>query len=1002
MHAFVVAAEHRTCSKQTGGGGGGGGGDACLALSRPCLFVTRGWYVATDIVARSHAPTTTTAHTLFGRWVFFLGCTYSNSHHTNTTFKSKLHSLMLSVLATYTHSRSLTNSNPVCDATRQVYLNNACCGEGGGSAVCVSPSMAPSAPATSFQDCVIAIRSTQSLPRECRDVLRTHSTTRAKLSGSQVGQEDSNYSHFVSNPRAGANSSSTVRFVFKSKGLISSDAAANGDPFRNFQHSMTLTPEFLLLGVRDTPGLNWYLGNTASLSGVYKFDRESMRLLDYFGGPADAPYAVMRYAPLVAENFVFSTTTGLNVDPSSVGRFFYRTPLSDFSTSAKRDVGIDFDLTQSLSGIAGPIASQKADNTCGTRMYLSTTGFAYAPFIGGTEPQTRAMAIGNEVGARGRIGCYCSKTMAPCPTWNSYYFNGKADGTGLLPTPVAVVTAKHLNTQRSTFMGTVRQVRCADLTPSSSPFTASNVIPLAFVVTFNASVPTDTVLSGVGANRATIQLRVGNVATLDHHVSYWAGHYDTPVIGMVLKSAAGQYVALQSVSQVVLDHAYVTHTAIAGQTGYSSIFPGGITTSIATMNTAYTIASFDDVLDLGSLSATCATTLNFTSVKTEHNGHAKDVDLSGISVKQKFSLGDTIPLDGRMATFTTGSDSFNAAPVDDEEGIMYAAFGNAYVNSFDRHQVMQPVMQLQKQNIAARVAAISASPPDLVALKAANQAHAQVLALVAQQRATLSEFDMYFAEDAVHAIETVTGKLKWATMLEGTDPAYFGGLNIAPTTNYVRADASSALAFESYGDYDVNNVAFMGNVVYASTKGGTMALLDRGSGALLRVHKYAPGLAAGGASPGNYGGTCVTSTGIMVGFATAATSAINTPTGPYAWVMESGLPILKGNSMLVAWDPVRDIELWSLQIHSSNSVGGISCVEESVLALCPEGMGMCNYDARTGAILQTLIPDPVIDNPASENLLGTNIHFSTKSMICDGPECFAWNDGPYASKYIMV
>ena len=152
---------------------------------------------------------------------------------------------MLSILATYGRSRSFTSSNSVCDTTRQAYVNNARCDD--------ASSATP--PAISFNDCVIAIQSTQSLPFECRDVLKTHSTTRVKMSGSHVGQENSKYSHFVSNSRAGVNSSSTVRFVYKTKGVISTDAKATIDPFRNFQHSMMPTdprqvdsPTYQILG----------------------------------------------------------------------------------------------------------------------------------------------------------------------------------------------------------------------------------------------------------------------------------------------------------------------------------------------------------------------------------------------------------------------------------------------------------------------------------------------------------------------------------------------------------------------------------------------------------------------------------------------------------------------------------------------------------------------------------------------------------------------------------
>jgi len=539
-------------------------------------------------------------------------------------------------------------------------------------------------------------------------------------------------------------------------------------------------------------------------------------------------------------------------------------------------------------------------------------------------------------------------------------------------------------------------------TSSSRPaFKASNLLPLAFVVSLNDTVPINTVLSG--ANNVKLVVTASPGAGV-HNVAYWAGYYNTPSTNAPLTYVASgttQYVLLATVSQLILDHVYVT----ASTTNGAAIYPGQVKSTSSVVQSTYDISSFSDPITMSSsLIDICATTTSFASITASFAGSSQTLDLSGVTVKQKYALGDAIPSDGQASTFSTGSDNWHAAAIDDKTNTLFAAFGNGAVNSFDRYQVLLPVLNLQKKVITDRLTAIQNQ--DVVALKAAKAEHAQILALNAQQMALLSDFDKYYKEDSVHAIDSMTGALKWSTQLEGTDPMLLTLANpsLVQPFGFFDPAAASALGIDSFGDFDANNVAFHGKSVYASTKGGTMAVMDKDTGAILRVHKYAPGVAAGGAAPGNYAGTCVTTTGIMIGFATTITAPFNTPTGQYAWIMDSGLMIKKGNSILVGWDPVRDVELWSYEVQApvAAQAGGISCIEDRVLAICPEGVGTCNYDAHTGAISQTVIPSPMLDNGAFESFAGTNTAFTTKSFICDGPECWSWNDGAYINKFVMV
>ena len=119
----------------------------------------------------------------------------------------------------------------------------------------------------------------------------------------------------------------------------------------------------------------------------------------------------------------------------------------------------------------------------------------------------------------------------------------------------------------------------------------------------------------------------------------------------------------------------------------------------------------------------------------------------------------------------------------------------------------------------------------------------------------------------------------------------------------------------------------------------------------------------------------------------------------YTWFTTSGAPVPTGKGLLVAWDANSQTEQWSVVIDQPNIVGGISCVEDRVLATCASGYGMCNYDARTGTVSQTVTDE---SEPLFVHANGAESTLTTKSVICDPPECFAWNDDNVLRKLHMA
>jgi len=890
-----------------------------------------------------------------------------------------------SVVFAYNH-----NSNPVCSAVRQVYQNSACCGEGGGSAVCVSPSV----PSTALGrvDCFAAVQSTHSVLPGCESILQWKSATRTKLSGSHVAQDSNAYTRYLS-------SNGDIEFVWmNSSAITTSIATAESHPFRNFQHSMTITPDYLLLGVWDdsAASIDQLFGVVPTLSGVYKLDRNTLQPLDYFGGPTDYKFNVMRYAPVVADNYVFSVNCAMHLNSTSTQKgYLYRTPLNDFSTVSRRDIMADFGVTHGGAVVTGPLATQVSDDsTCGTRIFVGSASLDYLTSFNVNE-QSRPLGLSVEERNRGRVGCYCSLTLAPCPSWTSgYYYNGKPDP---LPASFGAVQEMHVNRGRSDFLGTIRQVSCTNL--ASLQLKTDRVIPYAFTVTLSGATTVNNVLY-TADNK--IKLWVIGGANSTYNVSYWGGYYNTPTTGLtLLQYPSGSSVTLTSVTTVILDHAYTKGVITSGQPGYPSLAVGLTIDGNARLNSAiayvsYAISSFTDSLTIPqSILDTCATTNAFAAVKVSP---VMTEDFSGVTLKMKYAVGDAIPPDGQKATFSTGASFANPCAVDDSTDTLYCPSGNAGMQSFDRQQVLRPVAVLKDRYEAARVAAVNAG--DFTALKAAIGGHAEVLALNAQQMALLSPFEAHFKEDAIHAIDTKTGQLKWATQIEGVDSFFMAFNSLVMYDFYWNDAAISALgAYSQAKDNDANGVAFKGDLVYAATKGARFAIMDKTTGELFNTHQYAPNTVVGGSA---FGGFCVTSSGIAVAFATTDPQLGTSwhQNNPYSWITDSGTRITNGNSILAAWDPVRDVELWAIEIQGGQSQGAVSCIEDRVIAVCPGGVGTCNYDAFKGTISQTIIPNPKYDKSHAFSVF--HLTSMAKSMICDGPECWTWNDGAYVNKFVMV
>ena len=272
----------------------------------------------------------------------------------------------------------------------------------------------------------------------------------------------------------------------------------------NFWHSMSLDEDTLYIGVRDSGKI--FVVDQNGGSGVYAIDRETLAVKDKFqvgefNFMVDAFTAgkgsLMRWAPVVADGHVFSTTWGIFFGDGKL----YKANASDLSQYTEKDMRAFFGITNPDDGINGPVASAtlSGDDECGTRLIVTSSGLNNAgPYS--FHDQTRPMGIDNLVNARGRLGCICSKTMESC--WkesdgsDKYFWNGKPYHAE----PIALVGPEHVNTARSDFVGTVRPVSCASMGEAVS---VSRVIPEYFEVSLDTVVPPGTVLTS-GAVRLVV------------------------------------------------------------------------------------------------------------------------------------------------------------------------------------------------------------------------------------------------------------------------------------------------------------------------------------------------------------------------------------------------------------------------------------------------------------------------------------------------------------------
>jgi hypothetical protein len=846
-------------------------------------------------------------------------------------------------------------------------------------------------PELGLSDCVASLSSGTPVSADCKDRFSV-GESRTALSGGRVGEDNSVFSSLTANSAKGLRLShvKTSRFAVKD---------GNYPGLQNFWHSMSITPKHLYIGVRDTPGFvpSESVGIGQSLSGVYQINRETLEVDNFFGGILDPNSGlkknVMRYAPVVADGSVFSSHWGY-LDPTS--RFLYKTNISDFSQSVKLDMGALLEQGYVAGrGIAGPMANQKSDSTCGTRLFMSSMSYGYfSPFNG--LDQTRPIGLDDMQEHRGRVTCICSKTMETCPDWvNGYYYNGKAGG---MPKDFDTVEEKHVNTLRADDLGTVRQMKCIDL---ATPISVGRLIPKSMVVELNISAPVGSILEGdlsLKPRKLEVLSSAADVCPMCVSVQYYAGHYNTPTIGMLLKtkSPRASY-SLLSVRSITLDHGYAINAA-QSQPGKSFTVAG-----VAESN--FPISSFSETILLSTnvdLLATCETTAAFSSVVTldadaYYPGSAsKSIDFSGVTVKMKYSVGATLPSDAKKSVHSFGSNVWTPCAIDEQSDTLLCPFGNAHMFSFDRYQASLPALKIQRELEAARVSAIDAN--DKVAFQTVLSRHSEILAASSLAHSLMSEYDTHFKEDSIHAIDTKTGALKWGTKLEGADQWFLGLQSQSNFDVYWDSGAASAYGTDVWKDIDTNNVGVNDGIVYVSTKGGTLATLNLETGAVIATHRYAPGSPAGGAAPGNYGGMCVSKDGLVATLATTQTSP-SAGTGPVSWISADGKQVPRNKGLVSVWDSISQIELWSVVIDQESAVGGISCIEDRVFAVCASGYGMCNYDARTGAVSQSLV-----DSGAPRGLAGSSgqLTYTTKSVMCDGPDCFAWNDGNSVSKYKMV
>lgn len=845
-----------------------------------------------------------------------------------------------------------------CSATKQLYQSMSCCG---------GESTGTVAEVADF----------------CIDHISNYNTTRIGSAVDGDGRAHNSLFSSVTSRISGG-----IRFVktLERTGVVT--PSAPGLPSLNFMRSTAIHPKYFLAGVRETPA---FIPNAAaglpfgSNSGIYKLNRTTLATVEIFKGPgtfAGQPVTdfVTRYAPLITDGGLYTFGTNMAFGFSGPA-LLCRVAVEDFTQHNCLNVGADLNPPGSFGwGLNGPIGSATAhdDATCGTRVFVSDFSFGYfSPF--NSDPQTRSLGMDALHKHRGRVQCYCSKTMTPC--WDSYYFNGKSGG---MTDAVTTVASVHVNPVRSDHVATIRQLPCTDI---ATPISADKLIG-NFTVELGEAVSPGTILVNAAA---TVRLHVvasrTDVCPKCVDVTYDTAHWNTPVLNMALVSAGGSITTpLVAVSALRLLHAYTTTVT---PPDFVSATKASVITALT--STTHSITSFTDPVDLSSLSTTCSATLAHAAIVTGFSGET--TDFSGITLFVKLSVGETVPVDGQAGLITAGGDFWNACANNGET--LFCPSGNAHAYSVDRHFVMKPVLDLQFVVEAETLAAAQAG--NRAAFETAVARQTEVLALYKTQLALLSPFDAAFKEDAVHAIDTKTGTLKWSTAIEGVDNWLQSSMNHGATFDAKWTSlASETFAVQIWKDADINFVALDEGHVLTSSKGGRRAILDVTTGAVVSVSKWAVGTAAGTAAPGNYQGNCVTQDGIMVSYGslTGRSAASNA-----VWVTQTGEILYKNQTIVTAYNTRTQTLLWEKAVNKNGGAGPIHCVEHSAIALCPSGTNNCNYDILTGAVLQEF-PEIYSFNAPGE--AGNSLYITGFTGETDGDEILEYTGGVTMSKWKIV
>ena len=145
------------------------------------------------------------------------------------------------------------------------------------------------------------------------------------------------------------------------------------------------------------------------------------------------------------------------------------------------------------------------------------------------------------------------------------------------------------------------------------------------------------ILSSIGGrpNKLEVLSSAADVCAGCVSVQYYAGHYNTPVIGMLLNSKSPDVsYSLLSVRRITLDHGYAINAA--------QETPGKSNTTAGVTESNFVISSFSETIRTNvDLLAICATTAPFSSVVTLDadayypGSPSKSIDFSGVTVQDE-------------------------------------------------------------------------------------------------------------------------------------------------------------------------------------------------------------------------------------------------------------------------------------------------------------------------------------------------------------------------------